>query len=671
MANPEDFSHYNVYRSSLFAGPYVLIASTIDTTFEDTTAIVGEIYFYQITSVDLYGNESDPSAPISLTFSSSSGSITLASLTPDNVVVVYREFDNESQEFAERYRDFHNLQNDQVIAVPCSSIEILADYSDFQSQIENPILDALTASGAPLLDRSVYAIVVMPRVPGGFYDGIGIISTTSRLSRIYFPYNSSERKVLNPLYDPIVFKRFSENDLDKAIICTRFDSPTAAITNQWFDNSETAVQQLSVSGKLYYDPYAAIFRSGAEEYESEQVSFLNGFARNLGLDIEETTRVDPYIDPILPRVTDDSFVWSWGADESSLTFFRTSTSLRCLFYNADFDGASTIRDIDSRSWPLLAIRSGYVATAGSMSDDGIDTFLRPFPMFNALFRGATLGEAFLYSQPKLNTSMAVFGDPLLQVVFPIASSSSDLVQEDEAWELMGDCLAQAIAANFRKSTILKELRDDIISGDDIDVTLDLANVANVLGSVYEDPDWKNDYFNLVHSYINMAVQRNATAFPAHYPLLNDYLDETEKLMSEIVLDAAQNDVLKNSINTIYLRVEGSWEFVFELEHPNEDDFAFYQFEFDVSTTADFDEEDIVLSKESESSVTNWERQNENNVYEPMSVNGVTSNFVGKNVRYINKEGEELERGVFYYFRVRQKDQLATYPYRVFRQIIYR
>jgi len=595
----------------------------------------------------------------------------MADLSTQNVVVVYREFDSESEEFANSYKTLHDLDDEQVIAIPCSSVEILSSYAEFQTEVEDPILEEIYGSSSALSDRIIYAIVLMPRVPGGFYDNTTIVSSTARLSRINFAFDSEEKGVLNPLYDPKIFARYDEAFIDKALICSRFDSPTGAITREWFQNNEIAVQQQSVSGSFFYDPYAAIFRAGSEDYETELVSFLNGLAQSLGLNIEETVRIDPYIDPILPKVEDDSFVWQWGADESTLSFFKTSTSLRGFFYNADFSGAETIRDIDSRSWPLLAIRSGYVATAGAMSDEGVDIFLRPFPFFNALFRGASLGEAFLFSQPKLNTSMACFGDPLLRFVFPLLSNESNLTQEDDAWELIGDCFARAIASNFRKSNILKQMRDDILSGTDTDVILDLAQSANRLGKVYEDPDWRNDYNHLVKAYISLAVERNATSFPAHYPFLNDYLDETGKKMSEIVLDASQNNVLKNSINEIHLREEGSWEFEFVLEHPDEENFAFYQFELDISTTEDFDADNIVISKQTISSVNNWQRQNEDDVYEQMSTNGVTSNFEGKKIRYTNEEGEELERGLFYYFRVRQKDQLTNYPYRTFRQIIYR
>lgn len=50
---------YSVYRGTLSGGPYTLIASGISpTTFIDTTVVSGQTYFYVVTAVDSFGNES-------------------------------------------------------------------------------------------------------------------------------------------------------------------------------------------------------------------------------------------------------------------------------------------------------------------------------------------------------------------------------------------------------------------------------------------------------------------------------------------------------------------------------------------------------------------------------------------------------------------------------------
>jgi uncharacterized protein (TIGR03790 family) len=596
----------------------------------------------------------------------------VTAIQTENVVVVYRQADSESEDAATRYQSLHDLESDQLIEIPCSSREILDNYAEFQSEVENPILDALTASGSPLVNRTVYAIVLMPRVPGGFRDGADIISSTSRLPRMFFSYVTDGKYLPNPLYDRKDFKRFDEDDSDIALLVTRIDGPVAAVTNQWFDNLSIANSQLLINGGFYFDAYSAYQGSDAAQYESDMLAFRDDLLQRLGVDIIETVRTDPYRDALISRLQDDSFFWGWGADRGGLSFFSSSANIRGFFYNADFDGAETVRDIDGRTWPVLAIRQGYVATAGSMSDPGIDNFLRPEPFFNALFRGATMGEAMLYSQPSLNSPIACFGDPLSRFAFPLEFDDRELIEIDRAWQNINECFARSCINIFRKNVILKEARDLIVSGDDEDVTRDLAFVFDRIGSLFEEPDWKTDYINLANNMYNLVVIRNQTRFSEFYPRINDYLARTEIVVPEITLDAIINEESRNLVEERFIYEQGTWEFTFELEH-TPGTFAFYHFEMDVATDENFT--NIILSRDSFQSAESWFFETQENEFTPMSPNGVTSNFAGFRIRYESQQNEDidetLERGRYYYFRVRQKDQLTIFGYRNFREVIYR
>lgn len=668
MAGPSDFSHYNVYRSDSFDGPYVFLSISETTAFNDTTAVPGNTYFYQITSVSVGGSESDPSDPISITYQSSDTVVNIGAIGPQNVIVIYRDADSESEDAANRYKSMHNLSDDQLVPIPCSSREILDSYSEFQTEVENPIIEAMTSSSSVLLDRTIYAIVLMPKVPGGFDDGEDVIASTSRLARMFFTFDLNEKYLDNPLYDRRVFKRFDSADADFSFIVTRIDSPLASITNTWFDNIELANSQLLINGDFFFDAYSAYQGSQAIAYESELLDFRNGLLNDVGLNIKETVRVDPYRDALISKVQNDSFFWGWGADRGSLSFFESSANIRGFFYNADFDGANSIRDIDSRAWPVLAIRQGYIATAGSMSDPGVESFLRPEPFFNALFRGATMGEAFMFSQPKLNTPISCFGDPLSRFVFPLTFDDRELIPQDQAWSNINECFAKSCINIFRKNIILKQARDLIVSGDDPDVTLELAVVFNRIGKIFEEPDWKNDYVNLANAMFNLAVIRNQTNYASFYPRINDYLEETNIIIPEITVDAILNENVKETISEDFLYEEGTWEFTFDLEH-EQGTFAFYHFELDVSADVNFSE--IIYSFDSFNDITNWFFEKSENDFQPMDFNGVTSNFAGLRIRYESRDGEQLDRGKYYYFRLRQKDQLTTFPYRIFREVIYR
>lgn len=663
MPLPPDFSHYNIYRSDNEIGPFVLIGTSPTATFIDPTATVGNTYCYYVTTVDIYNNESDPSGVSCVFFSSVSAPIEGGIIAPENVLVVYRDGDADSQEFAELYRDLHNLDLDQLLAIPCSNQEVLANYATFQTQVETPIIAAMTSD--PLVNRTIYAIVLCPFVCGGFMDGSDIISSTSRLSRIDFPYVKYER---NPIFNRQTFKRYDSQDRAIALICTRFDAPTIEIAKTWLTNTRQAVGQRNVSGIFYLDPYSAYQGTEANIYTSDILLFNDALLPQLGLTVSSSTQVDPYIDPLIGSVEEDSFTWMWGADRGSLSYFRATTNLRAFFYNADFDGAETMRDIDANTWPLLAIRQGYVATAGSMSNPGYEAFLRPLPFFDALFRGAVLAEAFLFSQPYFNSPVAVFGDPLLSFVFPNQRSTITYEDPDRAWQEMADCLAQAVAYMYRKSNILAAVSSHIMAGDSPRVSDDLAYPFLDVKKIYNDKFWKNTFINVTKSLVNFGITRNLTAYPSFYPTLDEYLTRTGNKITELVLDVLQNEELKSSISSSNIREEGSWDFSFDLEH-QPGTFAFYHIEIDVASDADF--EDIIFSKRSLDDLTGWSYQNFSDDFVDFPYNGITSNYAGRTIRYSSQEVEILTRGEFYHYRVRQRDQDDNFTdYRYYRRIVY-
>jgi hypothetical protein len=585
-----------------------------------------------------------------------------ATFSKDNVLCICRENDADSLAAANRYKSIYDLEDDQIISIPCSNAEILASYSDFVTEVETPILAAIADSS-----RIIYCILLMPFVPGGFIDGSDVISSTSRISRINFAYSKNTR---NELYNVQVFKRFDESSLEKGLICSRIDGINI-VTTSWLNNIETAKKRVNIAGTFFFDPYSGYNYSGTSEYTTELVEFVNGYISRLGLTIVKTAAPPAGRDVFIPKVADDAFFWGWGADRGSLTYFGSTVNTRAFFYNADFDGGYTIRDIDARTWPILAVRQGYVATAGSMSGSNANAFLRPYPFMDALFRGATMGEAFLYAQPFLDSSIACFGDPLATFSFPVPFIQNDLIQADKAWQQMTDCLSQSVVYLQRKTNVLYEMRNHILSGNDESVQLDLDYAMDDLYKEFDEVSWRNDYVNVVNKLVNFAVDRNATSLSYFYPNLNQYLSTTGNKITKILLDTLQNEVLADSISLNNIEVEGSWAFEDTLQH-NPGSFRFYHIELEVAKNLqDFEENNIILSKDTFSDVDNWYFEDLDGNFQPFNANGLTSNFEGRKFRYVNSDTEVLERAEFYWFRVRQKDDLENFEWRYFKQIIYK
>jgi len=672
MALPSDFAYYEIYRSDNNEA-FVLVGTSTTNDFNDTSAEIGHTYCYQIVTVDIFGNRSSPSSDTCVFFSTQGATgdnqQTIANptaiLSKDNIICVYRQDDSESLSLALRYQELHDLDDDQLVSIPCSNIEVLTDYIAFQAEVEDPLRQKITS--APVRNRSVYGIVLMPYVPGGFRDGSDVISTTSRLARIFYPF---EKNIQNPIYNRQVFQRFNGYDAIQSLICTRIDGPSI-VTSVWFDNIEAAKSRLETTGKFYFDPYASYTYSGASEYTDELIDFKDNYSSRLGLTIQGTSRPPAGRDAFFSQIEDDSFFWGWGADRGSLSYFRTTANTRAFFYNADFDGGLTIRDLDARSWPILAIREGYVAAAGSMSGVDTSSFLRPVPFMDTLFRGASLGEAFVYSQPLLNSSMACFGDLLAVFAFPVPFEESQLIDPVKAWKMMETCYAESVCYLFRKSNIIKDLRDTIVSGSDEVVQEELDYAFDALYSEFDDLSWKNDFVNLTTKFIDFVVDRNATRFDFAYPNFNQYLTATSTKVSDIVLDTLQNETLVSSIVSSNIETEGSWIFEDYLEQ-NPGDFRFYHIELQVARNyEDFEGIGPILSKDTFSDITNWSFEDYNGDFRPFNGNGITSNYEGRKVRYTSLNTELLERGEFYWFRIRQKDDLQEFAWRYFRRIVFR
>jgi hypothetical protein len=588
----------------------------------------------------------------------------MADFAKENLICVYRQNDSDSYAFALRYKNIYDLDDDQIVAIPCSNVEIVADYLTFMAEVESPISVAL--SSGTLANRSVYGIVLMPYVPGGFYDNGNIVSSTSRLSRMKSSYS---RNTQNPIYNRQIFKRFDESDALSHMICSRIDGPNSVV-EKWFENIENTNFRLLATGDFFLDSYSAYTYDGSSDYESELKTFGQDYLNRLGVGMQLTTRIKATKDPFFPSLTNDSFYWGWGADRGSTSFFKTTPHLRGFFYNADKDGALTVRNITGRTWPLLAIRSGYVATAGSMKADDAKEYLRPTPFMDALYRGATLGEAFIFSQPYLDSSVCCLGDPLQVFQFPTPLDTNTLVPLNQSWQNMEDYLAKAVISDYRRSNVIKNLRNKIANGTDEQVQVDLLYPFNDLYNKYNDRSWRSDFYLVTKDFFNYATGLNRKQYDITYNSISDYLSYTGNKVSDIILETLPDANWVNQIDAANIKTIGSWDFVTELEHYY-GEFRFYNIELEVAQFYDdFDLGQQIFIKKTFDDTTNWYYEDLDGNYQPFSSNGITSNYVGRKIKYASQSTELLSRGEYYWFRVRQIDELQTFDWRYYQMIIY-
>ena len=586
----------------------------------------------------------------------------MSNITKDNILVFYRSGDSDSLSVAQRYRNVHNLDNAQLVAIPCSDDEILPNYTTFYNEIELPVLNAITASA------DIYMLIFVYNVPVGFRHGDDVISTTSRMSRVGHVFDNHLR---NPLYDRKSSMLYDVDDVDILRVAATIDGPTVDDALNIINNSETLRNQARVNGRFYFDPYTDIAGSSAAEYLQELLDFSSRVLPQLNIMTCSTIFVDPYIDVVLPYLIHDSFCWSWFTDRATTSFFKTTDAARIFFYNADYDGAKTIRDTSDGNWVPLALTSGYVSASGAMSNPGIDSFLKPSPFFNALLQGATIGEAFLFSTPYLDWTIGFFGDPFLTVIFQaqedfIATQAEP--DEDEIWRTASIHIAKAIAYYYKKETELIQIRDYIVYSTSIPLEVDLLYRAQDL-VVNNGVQKRQLIFGDVISYLIQYVydKLNPIISPQNPQdiTLNDYLQYTNTKLSRIITDTSVTD-LGVTDNNLY--DEGYWELETSIVNLVSSTYSIYNFELQVSDHDDFS--NIIFTADSQQEQTNWYYEKYPNEFEQIPINGVPYNFVGRRIRYTSPSYQYLLRGEIYYFRIRQKTSTFYSPYVEIEQIIY-
>lgn len=600
-------------------------------------------------------------------------------ISKNNFIVVYIKGVADSLSFAEYYAEKHNMDvinrdpstnvnsgttggvnwevNGQLVGIEsASTLEILPSEDSFNTNILNPLKDALNAP--ELIDRDIWGIVLGYKTPGGYhyideYTGEHVISSTSRISRINHDF---ELKLENRLYNRQVFQRYNQDDADFALICSRIDAPTLLQAKEFVDNAEELRRQLFVDGTFYIDPYSDQLGSDADTYKELLEDFRDGVIPKLNLDSFSTQFLDPYIDVTIPFVQDDSFTWSWHSGQADGDFFQFTSYPRAFFYNADRNGGYTIRDEDSKTWPILSMRSGYSCCASALSDPTIEGFLNPTAFFFALSRLSTMGEAYLYSLPFVDWTMTLFGDPLIYISFPKAVVEDiESLDGDQLWDEMSKDTSRIAAEYWQKEQDLDELRDTIVNSQITDVEINLLQPSHAMYTMYSLQNRQSLMSTSVLALFDYPVKIHTGVFETSIKTLEEYLDSTGYQVSELLLEIQEEDISEDNIYE-----EGWWEF----EHEIQDDyFGFLNYHFELEV---YDNEAMTGSPVFTSDsffLDGWSYELALKDYTTLPVGGVPSSYIGRKIRYQSRKddlislNEYLTRGQTYYFRIRQYDAI--------------
>lgn len=576
------------------------------------------------------------------------------------MIVLYREDSDDSYEFATHYADKRGLDYAQLIPVPCSGNEILANYATFQTEIENAVVAELQSEYNGGNDTTI--ILVGYGVPGGFYDGINVISTTSRLARVNHTYSQGFD---NPLFGRQKFKRYDDEDAQIALIVSRIDAPTLDIAKNIVDKIAVVAKQGVANGTFFFDPY------DVESDDQQQKAYINELADFeqqilpiLNMKVYKTTFWDQNTDVVIPQLKNDSFMWALEADRAGYTFFEDTVTARFFLYNADLDGAGTVRDPNDKRWPMLALNAGYAATAGAMSDPLPEGFLRPKAFFDALFRGATVGEAFLFACPNLDWTMTLFGDPLVQVRFPSATILLEGYSTSAGFEKMESSLRSAMGYYLEREQRYIDCCDIITDTQDASVIVDLLAPFTALANDVIAKT-RNDFARLCSQFINFPLTTGET--------MDQYLSLRDLRVSRLLPIIYPALTLQSRL----MYPQGYWDFETTIVHPTSA-FARYDFQLQLANDEDFTDlidtgtsytatDNAVVNADSSQSKLGWFYEKESNTFTEVE-DAIPSGYTGRRVRYVSPT--VFPNRQVYYIRYRQKNEFGELTdWQVYKQVI--
>jgi uncharacterized protein (TIGR03790 family) len=552
-------------------------------------------------------------------------------ISEENVLILYLNGDDDSYAFAEAYAELHSLEAEQLFPVTSSNDEFLSNYNTYKTQIIDPLKTYINT-----LSRDIYAIVLGYNVPAGFYDGDDIISGTSVISRMYHSYNKKEN---NKNYQRQISSSLTESDFNYSLICTRIDLDTLDNAIQILDNTDIALRQRQTTGIFYIDPYSDVIGDNANLYTDDILLFKNNLLNKLNLESFSTQFIDEYIDSLVPSLSDDSFFWGWFTDRGSESYFRETSSIRAFFYNADFDGAFTMKSLTDRNWCPLALKKGYVATAGALSNPGIDGFLRPYPFFYALLNGMTLGEAYLVSMPYFNWSLDLFGDPLLKFTFPERSINENLEKSSEdLWLKALRNIEESIALYYAKKNRAFDIVKNIAESEDIIETYDLITPAYKYYKGLNDEHIKSIFGNISENILRFAT------FKFSY-----LLQERPVKLSKFLVDSLSDSTLIKDEN---ISQSGYWFIDYVLQDETD---QYENYHFDLEIYSDREMLDLLFAIDSDSIQEGWQYEYISNTFVDINSTGVSSGYIGKRIKYFSTEDTKINFGDVFYYKIRQKN----------------
>jgi len=288
------------------------------------------------------------------------------------------------------------------------------------------------------------------------------------------------------------------------------------------------------------------------------------------------------------------------------------------------------------------------------TEGSYDIFLDPIAFFDANLRGALLGEAFLFSNPFLNNSMSIFGDPLMPISIENSDKGLDRINVFESFDIISEHYAKTYSYLTRRALSAYGVLKRVVESCDVEyATGFIDGSSNVASDLSYDKVFSN-MTKLGQACQDWATDSAFNLLPPKEPTFVEYIYFSEKNVSDLFLIGGGNQLkIKEKLPERFIYDEGSWVFETTIQEMDPNLFFLIQFEMLISLSPDFEDDDIILDIRSVEDLSRWEYEEPFGVFTPLTYWGVPSNLTGRKIRFRSDEFQKFTRLTKLYIKYRQ------------------
>ena len=570
-------------------------------------------------------------------------------LTAQNSLFLYNSLDERSVKNSLYWREIHNASYSNLIPVEITiSDEIVSTYSVFYDEVESKILAAINNNVDSYSQQQIICVILGPGFPIGFTESGKTFSTTSRISSIYEDFSPNSK---NPNYNRQSLDSISSlDDLNNYLICSQIISNDNYVEDKILKNCEFVNNHKKINGSIFLNR-----DSSYEKYSSKLESFYSDEVPDYGIRVELLEQ-NPYLVNVFPKIENDSFFWGEMSYKTDNSFFVKSNSCRIFLYAPVLNNSVlSLNNSEDKSFPQISIEEDYATCSFSLESQTEDNFLNPSVFFDFLNNGFSIGESFLFSNPKLNNSTTLIGDPVISTEFP-TFNIEDVIVDLQKWRDYTVNLSKINSLFIIRRQEIESILTLVVLSQDYTTSVDLIDpiylVLNIL-----DYQYKN---NLSENLFNFSSLTKEMIKSLQYSGVNEFLLDNNLMVSDYWAKGSGF-----SISPSQILDSGYWEHKITIEDIEGDEFYF---NIQISESEDFN--DILVDVNSSLNSSGWEYKKYTGEYKEFLDETIGMQFIGSSIIYRSSESDYLETNSKYWIRSKQISSYEETDWQVSRILIW-